>query len=194
MKVPKNGKMIFGKQQEGHGRALTSTSATTGGTESSLLALRVIGSDNVTSSTAEEIREKLFYDSVSLRKQLDACSYGQTTIQPYDNMTSTGIDIDRGVAEITINNTITGSTKEEIAYAVLTKSRSLLGSDDQFDHIFVCLVRCAQRWSLSMLFFECPFMVFVYSHIFCFLQPPGTNENWISYSKDSTWRKTSLFE
>ena len=117
----------------------------------SVVVIRVIADDSTTNLNAEQLRDVFFYDDINLSTQIDDCSYGYTTIQPYHGPTTLhhgtpGNNIERGLVEITMNESITGSNSNDVANTVINLFEQQYGNYyDQFDHLILCLVRKINR-------------------------------------------------
>lgn len=120
-----------------------------------MLAIRVIAADATTSSSLAVIGDNWFGtsgDTVNLKSQYSACSYGALECNPASKTTSTGVAVTNGVHELTISNSVTGVDKGVVEDAVVAAGNSDLGNmRNQFDHVMLCL-------------------------------PPGTLGNWIGYA------------
>ncbi|KAL7447953.1 hypothetical protein ACHAWC_000232, partial [Mediolabrus comicus] len=136
--------------QHDHGRRLAVSTGT-----KAMLAIRVIAADATTSASLAVIGDDWFGtsgDTVNLKSQYSACSYGALECNPASKTTSTGVAVTNGVHELTISNSVTGVDKGVVEAAVVVAGYSDLGSmRNQFDHVMLCL-------------------------------PPGTLGNWIGYA------------
>lgn len=96
---------------------------------------------------------------VSLSERLNACSYGETQVTPYNGVTPNGVTILNGVTEIGINVTVNGTLANSVHNTVLRDLRVALGIPNLasvFDHVMLCL-------------------------------PPGTLGTWIAYAYVNNW-------
>lgn len=120
-----------------------------------VLVVRVIAPDSSTSSSTATISDSIFGtsgDTVNLKSQYEACSFGKLVFEPAPNQTlpnQTLPAIVNGVVEVTIPRNISGASSNAITNAVYKEATTLLGNlRFQFDHVMFCL-------------------------------PPGTSGNWI---------------
>ncbi|GFH56166.1 hypothetical protein CTEN210_12642 [Chaetoceros tenuissimus] len=103
----------------------------------SFLALRVEAADVSTSSTESEISDSWFGtsgDPLNFKSQMEACSYDKYQVVPASDATHSG-----GVASVTISNTVTGASDNEIVNAAITAASSLGSLYSDTDHIMVCV-------------------------------------------------------
>mmetsp|Transcript_13479 Transcript_13479/g.21016 ORF Transcript_13479/g.21016 Transcript_13479/m.21016 type:complete len:252 (+) Transcript_13479:207-962(+) len=98
-------------------------------------------------STPPLFCQKLFFgmgnETMSLRSQLDACSYSQLDIAP-----STGADIVGGVYKIKLDQKTQSDDKDgkQITNTALDQLRTKFGNNlrDTFDHVMVCVPKGAK--------------------------------------------------
>ena len=139
--IPTNGKKVLRQNDE---VTRNKRSLSVGATVNSVLAIRVIAADASTTSSMEEMRDNFFYDELSLGRKFYACSYGRTQMEPFNGKTVTGYDVDRGVVEVTIGNSI--SDGSDIRNAVEGQATALLGDlASQFDFVMFIMVRSTRR-------------------------------------------------
>jgi hypothetical protein len=121
-----------------------------------LLAVRVKANDKSPTSSLDTIGDKIFGtggDEVNLVERFDACSFGQVKMKPFQDTTSTEVEIVNGVIEVQIDMDVTGEDNWVVARAAIDAATALLGPlSDQFDHVMFCL-------------------------------PPGTNGDWLALCK-----------
>jgi hypothetical protein len=136
--------------QHEHGRGLAVSTGT-----KAMLAIRVIAADATTSASLVTIGDNWFGtsgDTVNLKSQYSACSYGALECNPASKTTSTGVAVTNGVYEVSITNTVSGADRFVVENAVVAAGNADLGNmRDQFDHVMLCL-------------------------------PPGTSGDWIGYA------------
>lgn len=115
------------------------------------MAVHVTALDASTTLSPEQMRDDIFFDDVNLLTQFNACSYGMTNMKPYHKVTEGGNHIQRGVAEVAIDTTISGKHFIQIENTVLAAFRNKFGSTNQFDHIILCMVSTFASIWLSIL-------------------------------------------
>jgi len=105
------------------------------------LVLRVTDMNQVgPSASTEDLVEDFFgTDNVSLRTQIEKCSYGKLKIEPFVGKTQTDTYISNGVIDIHVNDL--DATKDSLDQAALTKAANDYGdlNDPRYDLIMVCL-------------------------------------------------------
>ena len=106
-----------------------------------VLAIRVVGPDSETTSSADEIADTLFGSngkSFTMKSQFAACSYDQFTPIDYKGETTTGFNVANGVAEVTITNNVLGTYLSVIEDEVLREAETKLGDlESQFNFVFL---------------------------------------------------------
>jgi hypothetical protein len=109
-----------------------------------------IGAQRTDSSTGSitkidiaKLKDDVYNDSVSLKTQYDACSYGKLKIQPYSGTTRTGKVVNGGVTEITLSNTVAkGNDRGTVQQAAFDAATEQIGDFvNDFDLIMFCMVR-----------------------------------------------------
>jgi hypothetical protein len=116
-----------------------------------VLVVRVIAADTNTTKTVSELSDDVFGtygDAKNLVTRYNTVSYGQRLFTP-----AVGTHIVDGVVEVTIPNTVAGTSDSTIKNAVLTAGQSLFGVplSDVADHVMLAL-------------------------------PPGTAGDWVAYA------------
>ncbi len=105
-----------------------------------LLVIRVTDGNNLAPEpTADEMYKNIFDDSVSLKTQMKACSYGKLQIEPFTGETPTKQTIYNGI----VNINVTGITSDELKFGNAAKraATEILGNlnDPMFDLVMFCL-------------------------------------------------------
>jgi hypothetical protein len=146
--IPPGSNVVFGELLENQnnegGRKLVNTAdLASGGVSRTVIAVRIIASDTATTSSAAEISDKIFGtdgDRVNLKTRYAACSYGEITIEPFNGISASGVEIFNGVIEVTIPNNAIDTNRGAIGNAALSALTALVGEINfQFDHIMLCL-------------------------------------------------------
>ena len=111
-----------------------------------VLAVRVRAPDATTDSSLEELSDKIFGtngDTVNLKTQYEACSYGKLKILPAQNAeeaNSDGGPIQDGVIEVSIEERVIGADPSRIANAALSATTKIIGDLETIvDHVMLCL-------------------------------------------------------
>jgi len=127
---PKYPPVITSTRSHAHGKR--KLDATIG--NRTVVVLRVIALDTVTTLTIAQLFDRVFNTSVlSLRSGYDACSYGQLNLKPTTHFLTTN-----GIVNITININATGNDALTIENAVRIAATNILGDlSSQFDHILM---------------------------------------------------------
>ena len=120
-----------------------------------MLAIRVVANDATTTASLADISDNWYGtsgDTVNLKSQYSACSYGALECNPASKTTTNGPVVNNGVYQVTIGNSVTGVDRAVVEEAVVAAGNSDLGNmQSQFDHVMLCL-------------------------------PPGTLGDWIGYA------------
>ena len=108
-----------------------------------VLAVRVIASDSLTSSSEVTISDEIFgtvNDLVNMKSQYEACSNGQLIFQPFTGTTSSGTTVLDGVTTVKIDMNVNGVEDSSVRVAVLDAANNQLGNlQDHFDYVMLCL-------------------------------------------------------
>jgi len=105
------------------------------------LVIRVIDSNGIepTSST-DQLIDDVFADAISLKTQMEACSYNKLRIEPFHGTTPTNHTIQNGVVDIQMDFDITSNTSG-VDNAALRAAKDTLGDldDPMFDLVMICM-------------------------------------------------------
>jgi len=111
--------------------------------ERSTLVIPATFSDSSTTATNAVLRNKVFGangDSLNLRSQMDACSFGKLDMKPVTS-SSSGVTINGGVYRLNLSSTkISGKDSDTVEDILKPKANDVLGDlADQYDHVMFCM-------------------------------------------------------
>ncbi|KAI2492864.1 Gametolysin peptidase M11 [Fragilaria crotonensis] len=111
-------------------------------TVTTVLVLRIEAADKATTASESQLSDDIFGtngDSLNLKSQFNACSYGQLQFEP---LTSNGIVGTDAVYTVSLPTTnVTGGNDNAIAWAAVDKAEADLGDllTNFADHVVVCM-------------------------------------------------------
>ncbi len=139
MFIPDSAHITVGDSVSKTRRNLSKKPATKGTLKT--LVIRVIDRNNVApTASIDQLRNDIFQDSVSLKTQTEACSYGKLKIEPFHGKTPLNKDVNNGIVEIKMNFDIKVD-KLGLDQAAMTAAREQLGdlNDPRFDLVMFCI-------------------------------------------------------
>ena len=106
-----------------------------------VLAIRVIAPDAETSYSSDEISNSIFGSfgkNFTMKSQFLDCSYSKFKPMEFNGQTNTGVDISKGVAEVTIATNVIDEELSVIEDEVLREAETKLGDlGSQFDFVML---------------------------------------------------------
>jgi len=106
-----------------------------------VLVVRANAKDHSTTADMATLSNNIFGtagDTATLVSQYDACSYGQLTIEPYEQ--------NGGVIEVNINSEIEGVNKFRVEDLMTAAAAKVVGGLWQFDNVMLCLPPGTGNW------------------------------------------------
>jgi hypothetical protein len=124
-------KATLTQSDNGGGRSLAAEPRT-------VLVVRVRGTSDgrATSASASQLANDIFDDSVSLKSQYAACSYGKLTFEK-----ATGKNVVNGIVSVTLNSNVKGVSSSTVRDRMESAANKLIGTNVQsaYDHVMFCV-------------------------------------------------------
>jgi hypothetical protein len=129
-----------------------------------VLVIRAEADDGAPQDPLTELEDAIFGrygNTVNLMTIYRDCSYGQMTVEPFQGVTSTGVNVEYGVTELKVQANLANLDRFDAESFVEEEALNTLGDlRSQFDHVMICL-------------------------------PPGTTRNgstsWLAYAYVNSW-------
>ena len=106
-----------------------------------MLVVRADAKDHSTTADMATLSNNIFGtagDTVTLKSQYDACSYGQLIFEPYEE--------NGGVVEVDIRGKVEGVDKFRVEDLMIAGAEEITGGLEQFDHVMLCLPPGTGDW------------------------------------------------
>ena len=117
------------------------------------LVIRIIDSQGVApDADANQIRNDVFEDGVSLKTQYDKCSYGKLKIEPFNGKTSTDKQVNGGVVDVQVDfDTFDKSIADrdvlqQAAFDAANKQLGDLNNSDEYNLVMFCMPPGTGDW------------------------------------------------
>ncbi|KAL3904934.1 MAG: hypothetical protein SGILL_009880, partial [Bacillariaceae sp.] len=109
-----------------------------------VLVIRMTSSDRKVSSSVSQLEDDVFgtgqTDILNLRRQFHACSQGQMKMLPFTGTTTTGVEVQNGVVEVTVTDAVKGVGFKKIENAAIAQATEMFGDlKSQFHYVMLCL-------------------------------------------------------
>lgn len=112
-----------------------------------VLAIRANAIDTSTSMDIKTTENRIFGKKNSLKSQYMKCSSKQLKLSPYKGISETGVAIQNGVGEITININVKGKRSDYVDDAMVDAASKKYGNlSAQFDHVIFCMPPGTGDW------------------------------------------------